>query len=179
MSNNIISAYSNTGNAPPIFGGTTRIAGYEVSSYIRSPYHKTTANFLRHYRLKTRVWVPPYGVVVAPPLVVQHTTEIGTGLLPTYIAANTRGNDTFVATPGMSAVISIYNTSSTPLTVSVIAQTTCSQGYLHNYTQLVPANSTVPTVIGPFDLHYYDGNNTITISYSASIIGAFIAILAP
>lgn len=42
---NIISAYSNTGSAPPVFGGTIRIPGLEVSSPMRSP-------------VWSRVWLP-------------------------------------------------------------------------------------------------------------------------
>lgn len=117
----------------------------------------------------------PFPQAVATPLVVQKTTQIGTGILPVYSPATPSG-DSYINTFG--AVVNILNAGSTTILVTIIARQICNQGYLHNYTMSVPPN-TVPSEIGPVDFHYQvSGTNAVSIAYS-NTVGVTVAVTAP
>jgi hypothetical protein len=176
----ILSAYSNTGNAPPIFGGSTRIAGFEVPSEPRASIWRNTLLWVAYaHKVRARsrtTFVYPTAPVVAAPLTVQHTTQVGAGIIPTFSPANTAGFDTFVQVPG--AVVEVHNNGTQAETVIIIAVSACNQGYLHNYSQVIAPGGR--GTIGPFDSHYISNpGNIVTIDYSVYQQGVTVAVLAP
>jgi hypothetical protein len=95
-------------------------------------------------------------------LILQHTTRIGTGMVPNYQAVNAQG-DSFVNSP--NAVLQFFNNSGGPFLVTIVGQQVCNQSYLHNYTQYIQPGQALPTIIGPFDFHYNDTNSRVQIRY--------------
>lgn len=112
-------------------------------------------------------------------LALQHSTQIGIGIVPTYQAVNPQG-DSF--TNSANAVLQVFNNTGQPFLVTVVAQSPCQQGYFHNYQMYVQNGQNLPTIIGPFDFHYNDGSNLVHVYYTwgvGIVSGATIALVAP
>jgi hypothetical protein len=95
-------------------------------------------------------------------LTPQHT--LGTGLSPTWAAAAAAGD----SYPNTGAeTLQVRNQGSTPIVVTVPAQTACSQGSLHTLQFTVPAAGLSPMLLGPFQFGFYnDVNGRVNATYS-------------
>lgn len=121
-----------------------------------------------------RTILPPWAQQSSTLLTIQHTTQTGTGIVPTYVTATIGGN-TFVNTFG--AIIRVKNNSGRSITVTVVAQQACNQGYLHNYSQTIADGAEGD--LGPFDYHYQaTATNKVTVLYD-SAYGITVAAIAP
>lgn len=126
-------------------------------------------------RVRPHHKAPIASQVVATPLTIQHTIQIGTGITPIFTSAAMTGNS-FVNASG--ATLEIRNDSSQGVVVTVTAQQACNQGYFHDYTINVPAGNPDPILMGPFDFHYNSSASLVSITYSYAI-GVSVAVTAP
>lgn len=149
---------------------------------IRSPLSRRLQNLSPYFRSRYRSLgknraVPTMPVPTA--LVVQKTTRTGTGIIPTFIDIHFQG-DTFVNSA--NAVIQVLNNSGQSVTISVIGEQACNQGYFHNYILTIPSGQGLPAEMGPFDFHYNDNVAVVHISYSFNsgiVPGVTIAVVSP
>jgi hypothetical protein len=148
-----------------------------IGSNIRSPSWRHIAGWYPRGKRARSTSFPLSGPVVASPLTIQHTTQLGTGISPVFVTANTAGVDTYVNTPGIQAVVEVKNGGAQQEIVSIAAVGTCNQGYLHNYQMVVPVGGHAR--IGPFDTHYIGIGNIVTIGYNLTQSGVTVAVLAP
>jgi hypothetical protein len=108
------------------------------------------------------------------PLVIQHTTIPGQGIVVVYQNASYYG-DTFVNVGG--AELSVNNQGVSPCTVTITAVNACSQFFFHPLIQTIPPGQIGE--IGPFDFHYTNlSTGVVTISYS-QVQGVSVAVTAP
>lgn len=110
-------------------------------------------------------------------LTVQHTQAAG--LTPAYSAAAPAG-DAYPNT-GQQTLL-VRNQGANPIILTVVAQTICSQGTLHNLIYTIAANGLAPTLLGPFSIAFYNDNATgnAVFTYSSTTQpapGAMIAAL--
>ena len=156
----------------------------DVPSYVRSPIWYRIGQLYggRVARSQLKYWMRPPAMLVPAKLVVQHTSQgqpPGTGLTPVFTVANVQG-DTFTNVP--NAVIQVLNNSGVAVTVFVIGEQSCNQGYFHNYVQTIQTGTGTPVEIGPFDFHYNDPAALVHITYSFNgriVPGVTVAIVAP
>lgn len=96
-----------------------------------------------------------------------------TGVAPTFSAVS--ASDTF-PNDGKT-YIEVKNTSATPDTCTVVAQSTCNQGVLHDSITSVPI-TTGDKVIGPFEMSRFNnasGQCTVTHSTTANVTIAVVS----
>lgn len=86
----------------------------------------------------------------------------------TISATNTAAGDIY-ANSGAQTVL-VKNLSSASVTITVTAQNLCNQGFLHTLTFSIPANTTVPILLGPFAFAFYnDVLGNVNITYSSVV----------
>jgi hypothetical protein len=86
-----------------------------------------------------------------------------TGTAPTFASA-AGGGDVF-ANDGRT-YLEVKNAGGSPITVTVVAQSSCNQGTLHDSVTSVPA-TTGDRVIGPFDMtRYNNSSGQCSVTYS-------------
>lgn len=100
-------------------------------------------------------------------LTVQHTSG-ASGLTLTWSNAAI-GGDAYANSGAQT--LQVRNLSASAITVTITAQTACSQGTLHSLTFSVAAGASM--LLGPFPYQFYnDGSGNVNVTYSTTVLAA-------